>query len=93
MRDNFDETALECAVTIMPTLRFCRKRGIISFFSADTEGFGIQVMKKDFMRMFPEYQIEQIPGNREQAVSIYQGQRFFTMLTEDDDEDVQTSDG
>ena len=85
MREHFDETALECAVTIMPTLRFCRKRGIISFFSADTEGFGIQVLKKDFFRMFPEYTVEQIEGDREQAVAIYEGQRFFTMLTEDNE--------
>lgn len=84
MREHFDETALECAVTIMPTIRFCRKRGIISFFSADTEGFGIQVLKPDFMRMFPEYTVEKIDGGREQAVAVFEGQRFFTMLTEDD---------
>lgn len=84
MRDHFDETALECAVTIMPTLRYCRKKGIISFFSADTEGFGIQVLKDAFFRMFTEYTVEQIEGGREQAVAVYEGQRFFTMLTEDD---------
>lgn len=89
--DHFDQTAIEIAVTITPCLRFCRKHGIISFFSMDTEGFGIQVNKKDFLRMFPKYTIEKIEGNREQAVTVVDGQRFFTMLTEESYEDVQTS--
>lgn len=82
--DHFDQTAIEIAVTITPCLRFCRKHGIISFFSMDNPEMGIQVMKKDFLRMFPKYTIEKLEGDREQAVAIVDGQRFFALLTEDD---------
>lgn len=89
--EQLDLTAVEVATMIVPCIRFCRKHGIISFYSVDTPGFGVQVNKKDFLRIFTEYTVEKIEGNREQAVAVVNGIRFFALLTEESYEDVQTS--
>lgn len=85
-----NQTVLDIAAMVMPTLEYLGERGIIGFYPSWNAGPRFQMNKAAFLSVFPEPTIEEDEyGGSRRAVASYNGVTFFTLIDMEGD-DVQS---
>lgn len=85
-----DRTTLDIAVLAVPVSEYLKKHGIISVFLSDSKG--VQMNAETFLRVFPEHTVIEYKGEYgtgHMGEAVYNGQKFFALLTEDTLEEME----
>ena len=77
-----ENSTLNIMLDLIPLYVYCYDHGLLSLFLHET--LGIHMNEQDFLRFFPEHEIEYYTDSEgkpaRRGYAYYKGQRFFALL-------------